>query len=126
MAGFDIDEVQAEYIAEIKLRHLNREYILNRVGEIEYLKREIAELEELLGDELKIKAYIAGQLLEIKKKYGRPRKSQIIGAEAITEYSKEDHIENFQCPPRADPGGLFQENYAALAAGKRQPHPKGG
>ncbi len=95
MAGFDIDEVQAEYIAEIKLRHLNREYILNRVGEIEDLKREIAELEELLGDELKIKAYIAGQLLEIKKKYGRPRKSQIIGAEAITEYSKEDHIENF-------------------------------
>ena len=58
MAGFDIDEVQAEYIAEM-LRHLNREYILNRVGEIEDQARD-TELEELLGDELKIKAYIAG------------------------------------------------------------------
>ncbi|HOA85118.1 MAG TPA: DNA gyrase subunit A, partial [Bacillota bacterium] len=95
MRGFDIDEVQAEYIAEIKLRHLNREYILNRVSEIENLKREIAEIEDLLSDELKIKAYIAEQLKEIKKKYGKPRRSLIIGAEAITEYSEEDHIENF-------------------------------
>ena len=51
MKGFEIDEIQADYIAEIKLRHLNREYILNRVSEIEGLQKEIAELEELLGDE---------------------------------------------------------------------------
>ena len=95
MKGFDIDEIQAEYIAEIKLRHLNREYILNRVSEIEGLQKEIAELEELLGDELKIKAYIASQLLEVKKKYGKPRRSQIIGAEEISEYNEEDHIEAF-------------------------------
>lgn len=95
MKGFDIDEIQAEYIAEIKLRHLNREYILNRVSEIEGLQKEIAELEELLGDELKIKAYIASQLLEVKKKYGKPRRSQIIGAEEISEYNEEEHIEAF-------------------------------
>lgn len=95
MTGFDIDEIQADYIAEIKLRHLNREYILNRVSEIEGLQKEIAELEELLGDELKIKAYIAGQLLEIKKKYGQPRRSQIIGAAEIQEYREEEHIEAF-------------------------------
>ena len=95
MKGFEIDEIQADYIAEIKLRHLNREYILNRVSEIEGLQKEIAELEELLGDELKIKAYIAGQLLEVKKKYGKPRRSQIIGADEIQEYREEEHIEAF-------------------------------
>ncbi len=95
MKGFTIDELQADFIAEIKLRHLNREYILNRVSEIEGLQKEIADLEELLGDELKIKAYIATQLIEIKKKYGQPRKSQIVGLEAIEEYNEEDHIENY-------------------------------
>ncbi|MBQ9080258.1 MAG: topoisomerase IV [Clostridia bacterium] len=95
MTGFDIDEIQADYIAEIKLRHLNREYILNRVSEIEGLQKEIADLEELLGDELKIRAYIASQLLEIKKKYGQPRRSQLIGADDIQEYKEEEHVESF-------------------------------
>ena len=95
MTGFDIDDIQAEYIAEIKLRHLNREYILNRVSEIEGLQKEIADLEELLGDELKIRAYIASQLVEIKKKYGQPRRSQLIGADDIQEYNEEEHVESF-------------------------------
>lgn len=95
MKGFTIDQIQADYIAEIKLRHLNREYILNRVSEIEGLRKEITELEELLGDELKIKTHIAAQLTEIKKKYGQPRRSQIIGADAIEEFNEEDHIENY-------------------------------
>lgn len=95
MTGFDIDEIQADYIAEIKLRHLNREYILNRVSEIEGLQKEIADLEELLGDELKIKAYIASQLLEIKKKYAQPRRSQLVGADDIQEYKEEEHVETF-------------------------------
>ncbi len=96
MTAFSIDEIQAEYIAEIKLRHLNREYILNRVQEIENLQKEIARLEEILGDPLKLKALIAEQLREIKKKYGKPRKTQLIGAEDIIEVSKEDLIENYQ------------------------------
>ena len=95
MKGFSIDEVQANYIAEIKLRHLNREYILNRIAEMENLRREIAELEAILGDDLKIKAYIAAQLTEIKKKYGKPRLTQILDAGEIKIYNEEDSVENY-------------------------------
>ena len=68
MEGFGIDRVQAEYIAEIKLRHLNREYIIERIKEIENLKREIEDLRETLGSEKKLKKLIATQLEEVKKK----------------------------------------------------------
>ncbi len=78
MKGFDIDEIQANYIADIKLRNLNREYILNRISDIEGLQKEIAEMEEILADELRQKAVIIGQLQEIKKKYGQARRSQIV------------------------------------------------
>ena len=95
MKGFDIDEIQANYIAEIKLRYLNREYIINRLAEIEDLQKEIADMEETLKDELKQKALIIGQLTEVKKKYGQPRRSQIVAAGAIKEYKEEEHIENY-------------------------------
>ena len=95
MKGFDIDEIQANYIAEIKLRYLNREYILNRLSEIAELEREIAEMEEILRDELKQKALIIAQLTDIKKKYAQPRRTQILSAEGIAEYKEEDHIENY-------------------------------
>ncbi len=95
MTGFDIDEIQANFIAEIKLRNLNRQYILNRIAEIEDLQKEIADMEETLGDELKQKALIISQLHEIKKKYGQPRRTQIVSAESITSYQEEDHIENY-------------------------------
>jgi len=85
MKEFGIDEIQAEYIAEIKLRHLNREYIIERIKEIENLQKEIADLEAMLADELKQKAAIATQLLAIKKKYGKARKTKLIGAEEIVE-----------------------------------------
>ena len=95
MKGFDIDEIQANYIAEIKLRYLNREYIINRLAEIEDLQKEIAEMEETLKDELKQKALIIAQLTEVKKKYGQPRRTQIVSAGAIKEYKEEEHIENY-------------------------------
>ena len=95
MKGFAIDEVQANYIAEIKLRHLNREYILNRIAEMENLRREIAELEAILKDDLKIKAYIAAQLTEIKKKYGKPRMTQIMDAGEVKVYNEEESVENY-------------------------------
>lgn len=78
MDGFAIDEVQAEFIAEIKLRHLNREYILERIREIESLQKEISDLEGIISDEVKLKDVVAKQLAAIKKKYGIPRKTQII------------------------------------------------
>ncbi len=95
MTGFDIDEIQANYIADIKLRNLNRQYILNRISEIEDLQKEIADMEETLGDELKQKAVIIQQLNEIKKKYGQPRQTQIVGSETIAAYQEEEHIENY-------------------------------
>ena len=109
MEGFDIDEVQANYIAEIKLRHLNREYILNRVAEMEDLRREIAELEAILGDELKIKSYIASQLTEIKKKYGKPRLTQIMDAKEIKVYTEEEHVENFPVKLLLTSEGYFKK-----------------
>ncbi|MBQ7346555.1 MAG: topoisomerase IV [Clostridia bacterium] len=95
MKGFDIDEIQANYIAEIKLRNLNRQYILNRISEIEGLQKEIADMEETLKDELKQKALIIKQLTDIKKKYGQPRRSQILPIHMAATYQEEEHVENY-------------------------------
>lgn len=78
MIGFGIDETQAEYVAEIRLRHLNRQYILNRIKETDELKKEIEELEDILKSKSKIHAIMTEELKEVKKKYAQPRKSEII------------------------------------------------
>ena len=70
MIGFGIDETQAEYVAEIKLRHLNREYILRRMEDSESLEKEIAELQSILDDKKKVGAIIIKELEEVIKKYG--------------------------------------------------------
>ncbi|MBE6623172.1 MAG: topoisomerase IV [Ruminococcaceae bacterium] len=81
MAGFNIDEIQAEYIAEIKLRNLNREHILKRIAETEKLEQDIADTKDKLSSSRKIHSIIAKQLQEIKKKYAKPRKTQLIYTE---------------------------------------------
>lgn len=78
MIGFGIDEVQAEYVAEIKLRHLNRAYILNRTKEIEALISEIAEMEDILASPRRISALIADELREVSKKHAQPRRTVIL------------------------------------------------
>lgn len=78
MIGFGIDEVQAEYVAEIKLRHLNREYILKRTAETEALEKEIADLEDILARPARIRKIIMAELADVAKKYGQPRKTQIL------------------------------------------------
>ena len=78
MIGFGIDEVQAEYVAEIKLRHLNREYILKRTGEIDQLKKEIGDLEDILQRPARIRRIIIAELNEVAKKFGKPRRSEIL------------------------------------------------
>ena len=98
MAGFMLTREQAEYIADIRLRNINREYIAQRVTEIESLQSDIAHLEEVLADELKLKAEIADQLREIKKKYGKPRKTFLVDANEAGLMDDED---------------LFAENYEA-------------
>ena len=119
--GFSIDEIQANYIAEIKLRNLNREYILNRISEIEDLKQQIAEIEEILADEFKLKALIAKQLTEIKKKYGQPRRSQIIQSNNIEAYVEEDEIENYPCKIVLSKEGYFKKiTYKSLQGNDEQ------
>ena len=88
MVFFGIDEVQAEYVAEIKLRHINREYILKRTQETDDLKTEIAEMEELVNDDKKIGRLIIDELREIIRKYGQPRRTMFlydITEEAVVE-----------------------------------------
>ena len=109
MDGFGIDKIQAEYICEIKLRNLNKEYIINRINEIEGLQAEIARIEEILGDELKIKALIASQLTDIKKKYGQPRRSQLIHSDDVVVYNEEDHIENYNVRLYLTKEGYFKK-----------------
>ena len=80
MIGFGIDEIQAEYVAEIKLRHLNREYILKRLEDIEQLQKTIEEMQSILDSRAKIKRIIIDELTEVIKKYGAERKTAIIAA----------------------------------------------
>ena len=96
MVGFNVDKDQAEYIADIKLRHLNREYIMNRLADIDNLQAEIADIKALLGDELKMKSFMIKQLGDIKKKYGKPRKTEVISYENVKEFNKEILIEDYQ------------------------------
>lgn len=95
MSGFQIDEIQAEYIAEIKLRNLNKEYILNRVSEADDLVKEIAELKDIYGNESKVKKIIQKQLKEIVKKFGQPRRTEIIHEEHVEEITTEHLIEDY-------------------------------
>jgi len=96
MYGFQIDKIQAEYIAEIKLRNLNREYIMNRIGELDDLKKEIEELKSLHSDDKKIKKLIVKQLNDIAKKYGKPRRTEIINEEHCEEVTDDHMIEDYK------------------------------
>ena len=93
--GFDIDEVQAEYVADIKLRNINKEYILKKTRQIEDLQREIEELESLLMNPRKLNKKIILQLEEIKKKYGKPRKTDILYKDAEFEEEEVEEEEEF-------------------------------
>ena len=106
MAGFDIDELQAEYVAEIKLRNLNKDYLLKQVKAINDIEREIAELKNILKNEELINGIIIKELEDVKKKYGIKRKTDIIYDEVIADINEDDFIENY-------PVSLFltKENY---------------
>ena len=85
MIGFGIDEIQAEYVAEIRLRHLNREYILKRTEETGQLEKDIAQLEGILGSKAKIQNIIIKELEAVAKTYGQPRKTILLYADEIEE-----------------------------------------
>lgn len=95
MNGFSIDKLQADYIADIRLRNLNKEYLLNRISEKEKLEDEIKKLEDLLENEKKIQQLIISELKSIAKKYGSERKTEIIYEDDIPEISEDALIEDY-------------------------------
>lgn len=95
MQGFEIDEIQAEYVAEIKLRHLNREYILKRTEEIEQLEKDIAELQSIADSKTKIRNIIVKELKDISAQYGMPRKSMLLFADELSEEKEEEEIPDY-------------------------------
>ncbi len=99
MIGFGIDKIQAEYVAEIKLRHLNREYILKRLAEMEQLEKDIAEMESILADMKKVRRIIIKELEEVSKKYGMPRKTVLLSMSEVkqAEEDEEEEIPDYPC-----------------------------
>ena len=95
MSGFGIDEEQAEYVAEIKLRHLNREYILKRTEEIAQLQKDIARLNAILDDESEIRKIIVRELHEIAEKYGQPRRSILLYQDEFSDAQEETEIPDY-------------------------------
>ena len=110
-AGFNLSKTQAEYIAEIKLRNLNKQYIINRVQEIESLRKDIEDIKETLKDEIKLKALIIKSLGDIKKKYSKPRRTELIESETLPEptNTKELFFENYNCRLILTKGGYFKK-----------------
>ena len=95
MIGFGIDQIQAEYVAEIKLRNINKEYILKRVNETSALQDEIEDLEDLLASPRRIKKVIVDELNDVAKKYGEPRRTTIVYSHEIETYVEENDVEEY-------------------------------
>ena len=95
MIGFGIDEIQAEYVAEIKLRHLNREYILKRLEDVDELEKEIAELEDILKTRRKLMNIIIKELEGVAEKHGKDRRTKIISAEDNKIEVEEEEVPNY-------------------------------
>lgn len=93
MIGFGIDQIQAEYVAEIKLRHLNKEYIIKRLQDVKDLEAAIEDMQDILGSKSRIKKIIIAELKEVSAKYGQPRKSEIIYSTDIEDQEEEEREE---------------------------------
>ena len=109
MMGFGIDQVQAEYVAEIKLRNINREYILKRTEETGDLEQQIEELESILNNRRKIKGIIIDELKQILKKFPSPRKTGIVYADEIEEFDEEQQIEDYSVTLFLSREGYFKK-----------------
>ena len=109
MIGFSIDEIQAEYVAEIKLRHLNKEYILKRLQDIEQLQADIEDMIDILDSERRIKKIIIDELGEVSKKYGKPRKTQFYYADDVEEYVETEEVTDYKCTTFMSKSGYFKK-----------------
>jgi len=97
MVAFKIDEIQADFVADIKLRNINKEYILKKTSEVDSLEKQLKELKEIAKSDKKIKKLIAKELENIKKKYGIDRKTRIIESDKITTHQENAFIEDYKC-----------------------------
>jgi len=95
MIGFGIDQVQAEFVAEIKLRNINKEYILKRVAETEALQDEIADLEDTLAKSSRIRRIIIDELTAVRKKYAQPRRTEIVYSDEVEEFEEAEQVEDY-------------------------------
>lgn len=109
MIGFSIDEIQAEYVAEIKLRHLNREYILNRTEEISKLEEQIKDIESTLNSNAKLKKIIVKELNDVAKKYGQDRKTKIMYIEDEPDIDVEEEVPEYPVTYFFSRGGYFKK-----------------
>ena len=109
MIGFGIDEIQADFVAEIKLRNLNREYILKKTEETGNIEKEITEIEETLNSKTKIRNVIIGGLQNIIKKFGKERKTDIIFEDEVEQYVEEEHIEDYPVNLVLTKSGYFKK-----------------
>lgn len=109
MIGFRIDKTQAEYVAEIKLRHLNKEYILKRLQDIDRLEEAIKDLNDILENPKRIKQIIIYELKEVVKKYAKPRKTKIIYSVELEEETVEPDIPEYPVTVFFTKGGYFKK-----------------
>ena len=109
MVGFGIDQIQAEYVAEIKLRNINREYILRRTAETEELEKDIADLEDVLQSRRRVKNIIIDELKAINKKYPVPRRSSIVYASELEGDDEEEQVEDYSVTLFLSREGYFKK-----------------
>ena len=109
MIGFGIDQVQAEYVAEIKLRNINKEYILKRVEETSALQDEIEDLEDILARPARVKKIIVAELEDVRKKYAEPRRTGIVYGHEVEEYTEETTVDDYAVSVFLSHEGYFKK-----------------
>ena len=109
MIGFGIDQVQAEYVAEIKLRNINKEYILKRVEETSTLQDEIEDLEDILARPARVKKIIVAELEDVRKKYAEPRRTGIVYGHEVEEYTEEITVDDYAVSVFLSREGYFKK-----------------
>ena len=109
MIGFGIDQVQAEYVAEIKLRNINKEYILKRVKETSALQDEIEDLEDILARPARVKKIIVAELEDVRKKYAEPRRTGIVYGHEVEEYTEEITVDDYAVSVFLSREGYFKK-----------------
>ena len=109
MIGFGIDEIQAEYVAEIKLRNINKQYILRRIEEVDQLRKDIEEMEEILRDKKKIRKIIVNELRDVVKNYSQPRRTMFFYQSDVEDEEEIDDTPDYAVNIFVSDSGYFKK-----------------